>query len=188
MTKGKTSWPPELKQPIVLGVLQEEISRAQSAKNFHIDLMDAVHEERVRRIEILAKFVGQFAQDVPRRLPEDEYEWSHLLIAVCQIWKIPGFHLARTTPPRPGAEQFWTDERHCELFADVQNIVKAGKSERAACAFIAKNARTFGTRYPRPAMSRPDSWSKTLLRQFVTAKRKMRNDPAFRVIHFGEPR
>jgi hypothetical protein len=158
MRRAPADWPIELKNPIPLDTLQRTISRQQSAENFSIDLLNAVTEERYRRIEALAAFLsrydfGEFGPIVSRRFPSDEHDWTNLVSALCEYWNIPGLHIVTANGRRPGAKRKWTDKQYCMLFADVRNLVSRRMSESGACAHIAGNATVFGSRYLRPNRS-----------------------------------
>lgn len=189
MRRSSADWPIELKNPISLDTLQHTISRKQSAKNFSIDLLNAITEERCRRIEALAAFLsrydfGELGPTVSPRFPSDEHDWTELIIALCEFWKIPALHI-ETDGRRPGAPRKWTDEHYCMLFADVQNLVRRRMSESGACGHIASNTKVFGSRYRRPNRSSEEGWKKTLHRQFLNSKKLIRNNPAFRAQHFS---
>jgi hypothetical protein len=191
MRRAPVGWPVELMTPISLGNLQQTISRQQKPEDHYVDLHNAVQEERYRRIEVLTAFLSQFYFDdfgpvVSRRFPSDEYDWANLVSAICQYWDIPAFHITSVDGLRPGPKKKWTDSKHCKLFADVQNLVGPRLSENGACAYIARNTKLFGSRYLRPHRSSEVGWKRTIHRQYLTAKSKIKNDPAFRARHFSK--
>jgi hypothetical protein len=96
------------------------------------------------------------------------------------------FQIAMVRPRGPGATKIWIEQKHCELFADVQSVVANGLSETAACKFIASNSKQYGLRYSLPKHASVEKWRKTLNRQYVTAKRKIINDHTFRRLFFSD--
>lgn len=192
MRNAPADWPTELKNPISLDTLQRTIPRQQTAKNFSIDLLNAVTEERYRRIGTLAAFLsrydfGELGPTVSRRFPSDEYDWTNLVSALCECLDIPALRIVTANGRRPGAKRKWTDKQYCMLFADVQSLVSSrSMSESAACAHIARNGKAFESRYLQPNRSSKEGWKKTLHRQFLNAKREIRNNPVFRARHFSQ--
>jgi hypothetical protein len=180
MKRRLPQWPDQLKKPIVFedlvpGMLSDPARAHEEA------VRERLSHEINRRIDILAQFFG-----FPF-LPDTSEEWILLLRLLCQHWEIPAFNTVGTKPRGPGAGKLWTDVKHCELFADVQSLVAGSNmTEHAACRHIAGNRPRFARRYPKPATSSVDAWTKTLHRQFITAKRKARSDFAFRMFYFGE--
>jgi hypothetical protein len=190
MRKDSVNWPAELRAPISLGDLQQKISRQQTPEDHYIEMNDAVQEERYRRIEVLTTFLSQFhfhefGPVVSRGFPSDEYDWANLVSAICQYWDIPAFRFTNLDGLRPGPKKKWTDRKLCELFADVQTLVGPRLSENGACAYIARNTKLFGPRYRRPDRSSEAGWKRTLHRQYLNAKSRLKNDPVFRAKHFS---
>ena len=110
-----------------------------------------------------------------------------LVIDLCNHWEIPAFQILQSKPRGPGASRIWTDRRLCELFADVQSLVRdSAMSEHAACKHIAAHPGKFGRRYSPPKKTQPGDWGKTLHRQFLRAKGMAKHDFPFRMIYFGE--
>ncbi|WP_322868289.1 hypothetical protein U7859_02235 [Bradyrhizobium ottawaense] len=191
MRRVPADWPTELKNPISLDNLQRTISRQQTPKNFSIDLLNAIAEERYRRIEALAAFLsrydfGDLGPTVSRQFPSDEDDWTNLVSALCECLDIPALRIVTANGQRPGAKRKWTDKQYCMLFADVQSLVSRGMSASAACAHIARNGQLFESRYLRPNRSSKEGWKKTLHRQFLNAQREIRDNPAFRTRHFSQ--
>jgi hypothetical protein len=176
-------WPIELKWPIVVDeivntILVKSIPPPRGFSELDIDVTNAISEEMDRRVEILSKFLGT-------EVPKSSDEWLELLDAVCRHWSIPAFRLEQSKPRGPGATKIWTDQKHCELFADVMRLSKGALSDLGACKFIARKPRQFGPRYlPRKGI-KSEAWAKTLHRQFLTAKKKIQSDQFFRTVHFS---
>jgi hypothetical protein len=117
-----------------------------------------------RRIRLLIDFFG-----VDLKLPGS---WLLLIVRLCNHWDIPGFSNAHRGAPRR-----WTDIKNCELFADVMALAPP-ISEHAACAHICKNAK-YRERY---SAVKP----KTIHRQFLRAKKQIKDDPIFRLQYFSD--
>jgi len=174
-------WPIELKSPIIVDEIVNSIletSTPSSMSDLDIDVVNAISEEKGRRAEIICKFLGM-------ELPNSFDDWLELLDAVCRHWSIPAFRIEQTKPRGPGATQIWTDQKHCELFADVMLLRRRIRSEFAACKFIAQNSKQFGRRYLPRTGTKSGAWAKTLHRQFLNAKKKIKSDQLFRTIHFS---
>ena len=173
-------WPVELKQPIIIEQIQSNdpnLKKVISPEDSERALFEAVSVERGRRVIIISEFLGQ-------ELPASDAEWLLLIVAICEHWNIPAFQMKMKKPRGPGATKFWTDEKHCQLFADVQYLAKGKLSEHGACKFIAAKPEKFGRRYLRPDRTRREAWNKTIHRQFIAAKRKIKSDRTFRAVHF----
>jgi hypothetical protein len=175
-------WPIVLKWPIIVDEIVDEVVKGitppMSMSDLHIEVMNAISEEKGRRVEIISEFLGT-------KVPNDYDEWFELLEAVCRHWNIPAFRTEQAKPRGPGASQIWTDQKHCELFADVMRLKKRTRSELGACKFIAQNPKQFGPRYLLRKGSEADAFAKTLHRQFLNAKRKIKSDQLFRAVHFS---
>jgi hypothetical protein len=144
-----------------------------------IELTNAIMDEQSRQVDTICAFLHV-------RSPDNfDPDWLELLAAVCQHWKIPAFRLEQTKRRGPGATKIWTDRKHCELFADVMRVAKGASSEHGACKIIAQNPERFGGRYPRPDDTKCEAWAKTLHRQFLTAKNKIKSDHIFRNVNFS---
>lgn len=180
----RRAWPAELTKPVILEELLETAKKAGGLEggNFNEEIFRRIYaDELFRRMDILARHFGH------RALPDDQQKWVSFLWALCDHCKIPGFRIAETAPRGPGASRIWTNEKHCELFADVQWLVANSQlTEHGACGHLAKNPLKFGGRYRRPKNKGEDGWAKTLHRQFTTAKKKAREDFTFRMVYFGE--
>ncbi len=172
-------WPLELRKPIIVEEIRKGISPHQRNKHIETEITIEIISERERRLEIIADFLD-------RRYPTNDEEWLRLLIALCRFWDIPAFQIAMVRPRGPGATKIWIEQKHCELFADVQSVVANGLSETAACKFIASNSKQYGLRYSLPKHASVEKWRKTLNRQYVTAKRKIINDHTFRRLFFSD--
>jgi hypothetical protein len=181
MKKPPPAWPIELRAPIVL----RELWRTAAAYTLPgQDIEEAFREQYANaffeRIDILDGFLGY------PELPETEKDWCGLLSRLCLHWNIPSFQTVDSRPRR-GANKIWTDEKQCQLFADVQSLVAHSQmSENGACKYIAKNPARFEGRYRRPKQSNQDPWAKSLHRQFVAAKKRAKENFGFRMIYFGE--
>jgi hypothetical protein len=172
-------WPLELRTPIVVEEIKKGIPPQQRMKHLQTEITIAIYSERERRLETIADFLN-------RPYPTNDEEWLRLLIALCRFWEIPAFDIAMVKPRGPGATRIWTDQKHCQLFADVQSVVAKGLSETAACRFIASNSKQFGFRYNLPKRATVDGWKKTLNRQYVTAKNKITSNQTFRTLYFSD--
>src|SRR5258705_7437245 len=73
----------------------------------------------VPRLKIVCEF---FRYDC---LPDSDAGWMRLLLDLCDHWQIPAFQILEKKARGPGASTKWTDRRFCELFADVQSLVKS---------------------------------------------------------------
>jgi hypothetical protein len=138
-------------------------------------------------IERRAKHMLAFFQ-IP--WPQDDAQWLHFIMKICERWDIPGFQLASSPSKGPGQSKKWTDRKNCELFADVNaSVLHKGLTEHSACHHIARNPRTYKNRYPvksRTARKAQDD-AGTLHRQYERVKRKIQDDRIFRLSHFGLP-
>jgi hypothetical protein len=173
MKRRLSEWPDELKKPIVVDDLRPGMF-SDPARSHEEAVEEWVSREIMRRMIILAQFFGH------PTLPDTNEEWARLFRKLCEHCNIPAFQRVGTRPPGTGPGKFWTDVKHCELFADVQSLVaRSNMTEHAACRHIAKNPSLFAGRYPTTNGS-------TLHRQFVTAKRKALSDSTFQMFYFGE--
>jgi hypothetical protein len=182
MKKRSPAWPDELRTPIILQDLWRSATALTSPGQ---DIEQAFREEYANvffeRMDILARFFG-FTE-----LPEPGKEWYGLISKLCLHWNIPSFQTVDSRPRGRGANKFWTDEKLCQLFADVQSLVASSQmSEHSACKYIAKNPTRFEGRYRRPTENDQDAWTRTLHRQFITAKKRAKENFGFRMIYFGE--
>jgi hypothetical protein len=125
--------------------------------------------ECARRIRVMQDFFGVNKPD-----KESSSEW--LIITLCNYWEIPAFQVVDTPARGPGRSTFWTDEKNCQLFADVMAL--NWPSENASCAYIAKNPRKYRRRYG-------DLKARTLHRQFLRAKDQITHNPVFRLMFFS---
>lgn len=185
MARAVPAWPSELKRPIVLDDLaipRGLFSLADSKSDSERRLNEALAKVLGARISTLASFLR-----LPRA-PDTEAEWIQLLFALCDHLGLPFFRVLKSKPRGAGASKKWTDEKLCQLFSDVQSLVVRGQTEHGACKFIAAHPGKFERRYSPPRKARPGDWGKTLHRQFLRAKRKAKDDFAFRMIFFGEGR
>jgi len=149
-------WPADLRKKI-------NIRQSQARDEFVAEYI----VECSRRIQLLFGFFGVS--------PSLKGSWEYLIVRLCNYWDIPGFQLPNAQGR--GAPRRWTDTKNCELFADV--MAKTQKmSDHAACVYISKNTAKYGQRY----LSIKD---KTLHRQFLRAKKRIRTDPIFRLQYFG---
>jgi hypothetical protein len=177
-------WPVTLKHSISLKDLQKALRRDQSAKEFDIDLLEAVRKEQILRIEKLCNFLSQYDHTylLGSRLPTTEDEWCQLVIVLCEFLNVPAFQVQMTKPRGPGASKLWTDNKLCQLFADVQSLTKSSAlSENGACKFIAANPQKFGNRYRPSKPSTPLARAKTLHRQFTAIKLILKTKRTFRI-------
>ncbi|ANW04974.1 hypothetical protein LMTR13_37455 [Bradyrhizobium icense] len=132
-------------------------------------------------MDVLAQFFGHLS------LPTSEQGWRSLLWDLCEHWNIPAFQIVSSKPRGRGAKKIWTNEKHCELFGDVQSLVASSRmTEHAACKYIAKNSSRFGERYRRSKATTESAWARTLHRQYTEAKRRAKHDFTFRMLYFGE--
>jgi hypothetical protein len=178
-------WPTELKWPIIVDDIANDIVKSwlspQGFKALDIEVTNAISEEIYRRVEVISEFFGT---DVPKTTDD----WLELLEAICRHWSIPAFRIEQSKPRGPGATLIWTDQKHCELFADVMRLSKGALSEYGACKSIAQKPQKFGQRYlPRKKDIKPEAWGNTLHRQFLAAKKKIMTDQLFRTVHFKRP-
>jgi hypothetical protein len=182
MQLKKRPWPVELGRPIFLEDLQKTIRRDQGGKNFDIDLLNAVQEEQITRAEKICNFMSQYDDSgfLDSKLPATEGQWIYLVAVLCVYLDVPAFQVEMSRPLGPGATKFWTDRKLCQLFADVINLAKGNRSENGACRFIAAHPKKFGDRYLRKKGNPLEA--KTLHRQFLTVKSKLKNQPAFRIL------
>jgi hypothetical protein len=171
-------WPIELKRPFIIDEFLKSLPPPRRLKDLDIDIMNALSEERYQQLEVISKFFG-------KEVPNSFDDWLELLDAVCRHWDIPAFRIEQTKPRGPGAGKIWTDQKHCELFADVMRLRKRIRSELGACKFIAQNHKQFGQRYPLRKGTKSEAWAKTLHRQFLDAKKKIKNNHLFRTAHFS---
>jgi hypothetical protein len=182
MKKRSPAWPDELKKPIVA----QDLWRAATAFTSQVQdseqaFRDEFAKEVFTRMDVLAQFFGYPG------LPESDQDWRSLLWSLCEHWSIPAFQIVERRPRGRGADKVWTDEKHCQLFADVQSLVATSRiSEHAACIYIAKNPARFEGRYRRPKQNDQEAWAKTLHRQFITSKKRAKEDFGFRMIYFGQ--
>jgi hypothetical protein len=180
MVKKTPIWPAELKRPIRLDALALQLPTSLAKEDFKQKLTDAFIEDVLLRFGLLCKFLN-------RNIPDNEAAWIDLVIALCDHWNIPAFHASRENTRRAGAPKIWTPQKHCELFADVKAMQsKSRLSEFAACKFIAKNPKTFGKRYLVPSRTTPERWGHSIHRQFVAAKKLIKTDIFFRLMHFNK--
>jgi hypothetical protein len=155
---GKTrDWPTDLRK---------KINFPQSETRD--DLVAEYIIECNRRIRLLFDFFDVSTKD-------GSASWEYLIVRLCNHWDIPGFQLSNAQGR--GAPRRWTDEKNCELFADVMALA-SGMSEHAACVHICKNASKYSQRYSKYN-------SKTIHRQFLRAKKQIKTDPIFRLQYFG---
>jgi hypothetical protein len=178
-------WPTELKRPIIVDDIVKNIVKGwPSPRGFSeldIEVMNALSEERYRQVEVISEFLGT-------EVPETADDWLELLEAICRHWSIPALRIEQTKPRGPGATMIWTDQKHCELFADVMRLSKGALSEHGACKSIAQKPQKFGQRYlPRKKDTDPVAWANTLHRQFIAAKKKIMTDQLFRTVRFKHP-
>jgi hypothetical protein len=172
-------WPSELKRPIIVDEILKSIPPQQRFKHLDTELTIAIVAEQSRQVEIISEFLR-----TPLPNPFD-YDWLELIVALCRHWNIPAFRLEQIRPRGPGATKIWTDRKLCELFADVQRLAQGARSELGACKFIAQNPQKFGQRYLRREGATPEAWAKTLHRQFIAAKSKIKRDHIFRNVNFS---
>lgn len=151
-----------------------------NGKNIDIDLLNAVQEEQITRAEKICNFMSQCDDSgfLDSKLPATEGQWIYLVAVLCEYLDVPAFQVEMSRRRGPGAIKFWTDTKLCQLFADVMNL--ANLSENGACRFIAANPKKFGDRYLRK--ERNPLEAKTLHRQFLAVKSKMKNQPDFRIL------
>jgi hypothetical protein len=175
---SKNPWPVELRQPIIVKEVAKRVSADLGEDERVEKLVGILFDERLKRVEIIYGFFGS-------RIPQTDADWMRLLVAVCEHWKIPAFDIEFERRRGRGATRIWTDLKHCELFADVQKLASGALSEHGACKYIAANPTKFGQRYQRPATKNKDAWSRTIHRQYASAKQKIKNETTFRAIHFS---
>lgn len=185
MPKTLPAWPAELRRPIYLGELPVArglfFSTSDSKADRESRLHEAVGTALNARLESLSTFFGL------TKAPDADTEWITLLISLSNHCGLPIFKIEAGRRRGPGASKKWTDEKLCELFADVQSLVAhSAMTEHAACKHIAANPGKFARRYSRPNRTKPGNWSRTLHRQFTTAKKRAKDDFAFKMIFFGE--
>jgi hypothetical protein len=154
---GKTrDWPTDLRKRI-------NFPQSQVRDDFVAEYII----ESKRRIRLLFDFLG-----IDPKMPGS---WEYLIVRLCNHWDIPGFQLSNAQGR--GAPRRWTDKKNCELFADVMALA-SGISEHAACVHICKNASKYSQRYSKYN-------SKTIHRQFLRAKNRIKTDPIFRLQYIG---
>ena len=182
MKKRSPAWPDGLRTPIVMQELWRAATALTSpAQDSEQAFRDEFAKEVFARMDVLAQFFGY------PELPESNEDWRSLLWRLCEHWNIPAFQIVESRPRGPGAGKVWTDEKQCQLFADVQSLVARSQlSENAACKYIAKNPTRFEGRYRRPKQSNQDAWAKTLHRQFLASKKRAKEDFGFRMVYFGK--
>jgi hypothetical protein len=179
MTKiRRPEWPKELNSPfwtppaaapahVPFGAL------AAAADGF----AEQERSEVQRRIRAVAKQVGC-------KNPESwNEEWADLIRGICNYWNIPGFH----PPKKRATKQIWTNHKLCELFADVHSLTIAGRlTPNGACGHIADFPAKFGDRYPlKDSPKAKKALAKTLYRQYVAVKNKIKSNARFRHSYFG---
>lgn len=183
-------WPPELSKPLILEEIDKEISPHQRNKYFETERLIAIDTDFRWRAEVMADFLRDLFRndDYPLNpFGGADDEWLCLLVRVCKYWKIPGFHVEMVKPRGPGASKFWTDQKLCELFSDIQAVVKNEEiSEHSAAQLIAKHPDDFGNRYVRPGKARSRGAHSTIYRQFNAAKKQIRFNSAFRAAYFAD--
>jgi hypothetical protein len=179
-------WPVQLRGPIIIEDLQKTIRPDQRAKDFDVDLINAVQEEQFTRAEMICNFISQCDETgfLDSKLPATESQWIYLVAVLCEYLDVPAFQVEQARRRGPGPTKFWTDRKLCQLFADVMNLAKDNLSENGACRFIAANPKKFGGRYLQKEHKTLEA--KTLHRQFLAVKSKIKNEPAFRVLMLGK--
>jgi hypothetical protein len=79
-----------------------------------------------RRAELMLGFLGL-------DWPKTDAQWLNFVMKLCQHWDIPAFQVTQAPSRGPGAGKKWTDQKNCELFADVNELVRRRKfSARSA--------------------------------------------------------
>lgn len=170
--KKAREWPAELRKPMTLRDLAPIASNL--GKEITPQYDDLVRKNYVtecaRRFGVMLEFFGVNKSDEIGLL-----KW--LIVRLCNHWNIPAFQVV-DRPARSSAKQkIWTDEKSCQLFADVMALVPR-LSENAACVYIAKNSTKYRKRYD-------NLNAKTLHRQFLYAKSQIVHDPVFRLMFFS---
>jgi hypothetical protein len=182
-------WPPGLRKSISA----EELARHGAPLGFWAESRESkreIHDRLIRnyvteirsRAELMLSF---FHVDWPK----NEIQWLIFLMKLCEHWKIPAFEITTTPLKGRGRYKKWTDQKNCELFADVNALVARGMTENAACQYIARNPRIFKSRYdvaPKRERQARDA-GKTLHRQYERVKAQIQSDFLYRVRHFGRP-
>lgn len=183
MARAGLHWPEDLKRPIYLneilpgGLMELGNSLDDYQKRFN----DAFSTVLAHRLRVLSGFLGFPAP------PNSESDWLGLIIALADHCDLPLFKGVAQRPPGPGAKKKWTDQKLCELFADVRSLVANSElTEHGACKFIATHPARFDRRYTRPNKTQPGDWSRTLHRQFLRAKAKAQSEFAFKLIFLGK--
>jgi hypothetical protein len=178
MTKArKPEWPTELNNPIVIGTPSRATLPFGSLVPDRDDLADQLRAEMQRRLELIAKHLRI---KPPKTL---DPEWLRFTAAICTHWQIPGF----MPPTEKVSRAKWTNHKLCELFADVHSLTIAGRlTPNGACGHIADFPAKFGERYPlKDSPKAKKALAKTLHRQYVAVKNKIKSNAKFRHSYFG---
>jgi hypothetical protein len=182
-------WPRELKKSISAKELAQ--------RGAPLGLFNASQEpERERNNRLIKNYSAEIRRRTELILsffrlhwPKNDDQWLILLVKLCGHWEIPAFEITVTPAKGPGRDKKWTDQKNCELFADVNALVLRGMSENAACQHIARNPRIFENRYnvtPKPQRRAKDAGD-TLHRQYERVKARVQSDQLFRIRYFSLP-
>ena len=182
------NWPRELCQP-----MSEEKLRQRGAPLGL--LLQAAETPEDRRARLIKNYLAEIKNRASTMLnffdltwPENDPQWLSFVMKLCNHWEIPGFQITEVPSKGPGAPKKWTDHKNCELFADVNALVRQrGLSEHSACQYIAAHLSRFGNRYAvKPSRKRRSANDgKTLHRQYERVKKQIQTDDLFRLLNFG---
>jgi hypothetical protein len=182
-------WPPELRKKII----EQELAQREAP-------LGLLSEKKESEVEARQRLTRNYLDEIRRRTelilaffkigwPESDAQWLSLLMKVCDHWEIPAYRIEPVASRGRGASKSWTDQRNCELFADVNALVARGMSEYSACQHIAKNPQLFKNRYkvkPKPGRKAKNDGS-TLHRQYERVKKQIQTDALFRLRQFCPP-
>lgn len=184
----RQKWPAELKKPLIMEQIDKGISPRQRVKHFETDRLIAIDSDFRWRAEIMADFLRDHFRDDDFPLNPfagTDDKWLSLLVRVCNYWKINAFQVEMVKPRGAGASKFWTDQKICELFADIQSVVRQNNvSEYSAARHVANNPADFGNRYFQQRSGRPGGSHTTIYRQFNYAKSKIKSNADLRSVKF----